>query len=160
MLNHKVISPFPTLLILLLMKLCFMHEETPQMQCQIFWREDFKSNIKLWFLTAAKLKLIYSKARGNVVKLAKRKCKNKHIYINKYKKHIGACPPFQTSSSFTVSRFLFCQDIRGLCGLRCMFYPGPSIAMPCCLSDKHSRCWHYQMLSACRPPVLLPCYGP
>lgn len=31
--------------------------------------------------------------------------------------------------------------------------PRPSIALTCCLSDKHSRCWHYQMLSACRPPA-------
>lgn len=31
--------------------------------------------------------------------------------------------------------------------------PRPSIASTRCLSDKHSRCWHYQMLSACRPPL-------
>lgn len=30
-------------------------------------------------------------------------------------------------------------------------FSGPSIAMTCCLSDKHSRCWHYQILRACRP---------
>lgn len=40
----------------------------------------------------------------------------------------------------------------GLCGSRLHVSPRPSIAMTCCLSDKHSRCWHYQMLSACRPP--------
>lgn len=34
--------------------------------------------------------------------------------------------------------------------------PRPSKAMTCCLSDKHSRCWHYQMLSACRPPCFCP----
>lgn len=34
--------------------------------------------------------------------------------------------------------------------------PRPSIALTCCLSDKHSRCWHYQMLSACRPPRFCP----
>lgn len=34
--------------------------------------------------------------------------------------------------------------------------PRPSIELTCCLSDKHSRCWHYQMLSACRPPCFCP----
>lgn len=32
--------------------------------------------------------------------------------------------------------------------------PRPSMASTRCLSDKHSRCWHYQMLSACRPPLV------
>lgn len=34
--------------------------------------------------------------------------------------------------------------------------PRPSIASTRCLSDKHSRCWHYQMLTACRPPRFCP----
>lgn len=50
----------------------------------------------------------------------------------------------------------------------CLF---SSTAATCCLSDKHSRCWHYQMLSSCHPPsplisaffffffLWLPCYG-
>lgn len=32
--------------------------------------------------------------------------------------------------------------------------PRPSIALTCCLSDKRSRCWHYQILSGCCRPLL------
>lgn len=66
-------------------------------------------------------------------------------------------PPFRSiCMRFCIFSSLFCQDVRGVyewVACAACFSPRPSIATTCCLSDKHSRCWHYQMLSACRPPL-------
>jgi len=66
----------------------------------------------------------------------------------------GVC--FFLSPPFMTFRMMFFPSLFSVENLRGVEECTGSIATACRLSDKHSRCWHYQMLSACRPPGFCP----
>lgn len=78
----------------------------------------------------------------------------------KHSAQIHIFPHYSTPSAWdSVCPALFSVKTSKACRIAWLALyvsPGPSIALTCCLSDKHSRCWHYQMLSACRPPCFCP----